>query len=139
MVGRFEAKETEEVLDISKGQKLLEYILNRFEFAKKGIKNDQEKWKRFYDNYRGTQIATKDIWQANYVVPIFKEIVRIKVALYLNILFSNGIKSFDITPGELDDEEQAPLVKDFIIFQCRNVATEKDIFFVQWGGYIKQF
>lgn len=139
MAGRFEVKETEEELDISKGAKLLEYILKRFEFAKKGIKNDQEKWKRFYDNYRGTQIATKDIWQANYVVPIFKEITRIKVALYLNILFSNGIKSFDITPGEQDDEEQAPLVKDVLIYQCRNVAKDKDKFFGQWGGYIKQF
>ena len=139
MTGRFEKEETKEELDVSKHQKLLEYLLNRFEFAKKGIQPHHEKWKRHYDNYRGTQIATKDIWQANYVVPIFKEIVRIKVPLYLNILFSNGIKSFDIEPGEVDDEEQAPLVKDVLIFQCRNIGKDKEGFFGQWGGFIKQF
>lgn len=139
MAGRFEKKETKEELDITKHQKLLEYILGRFEYAKEGIKDNQKKWKRFYDNYRGTQIATKDIWQANYVVPIFKEIVRIKVPLYLNVLFSNGIKSFDITPGEADDEEMAPLVKDVLIFQCRNVGKDKEGFFGQWGGFVKQF
>lgn len=139
MTGRFEKKETKEELDITKHQKLLEYILHRFEYAKKGIKDHHEKWKRHYDNYRGTQIATKDIWQANYVVPIFKEIVRIKVPLYLNILFSNGIKSFDIEPGEVDDEEQAPLVKDTLIYQCRNIGKDKEGFFGQWAGFIKQF
>ena len=139
MAGRFEKKEMKTELDITKHQKLLEFILNRFEYAKKGIKDSQDKWKRFYDNYRGTQIATKDIWQANYVVPIFKEIVRIKVPLYLNILFSNGIKSFDIEPGEIDDEEQAPLVKDVLIYQCRNIGKEKEGFFGQWGGFVKQF
>ncbi|MCK4575244.1 hypothetical protein KAU34_02415, partial [candidate division WOR-3 bacterium] len=108
----------------TKHKALLEWVKQRLEWSKEGMRDHQDNWKKQYVNYRGTRITTKEAWQSNIVIPVFKEIVRIKVPLYMNILFSNNLESFDILPGEEEDEEGAPLVKSILAYQQRQVARD---------------
>ena len=123
----------------TKHRSLLEWVKQRLEWAKEGMRENQDNWKKQYTNYRGTRITTKEAWQSNIVMPVFKEIVRIKVPLYMNILFSNNLESFDILPGEEEDEQGAPLVKSILAYQQRQVARDLDGFYGQWDAYCKQF
>ena len=123
----------------TKHKALLEWVKQRLEWSKEGMRDHQDNWKKQYVNYRGTRITTKEAWQSNIVIPVFKEIVRIKVPLYMNILFSNNLESFDILPGEEEDEEGAPLVKSILAYQQRQVARDLDGFYGQWDAYCKQF
>jgi len=134
-------KEVETVEDLvpTKHRALLEWVKQRLEWAKEGMRENQDNWEKQYVNYRGTRITTKEAWQSNIVIPVFKEIVRIKVPLYMNILFSNNLESFDILPGEEEDEQGAPLVKSILSYQQRQVARDLDGFYGQWDSYCKQF
>ena len=123
----------------TKQRALLKWVLQRLEWSKEGMREHLDKWKQQYVNYRGTRITTKEAWQSNIVIPVFKEIVRIKVPLYMNILFSNNLESFDILPGEEEDEQGAPLVKSILAYQQRQVARDLDGFYGQWDAYCKQF
>ena len=123
----------------TKQRALLNWVLQRLEWSKEGMREHLDKWKQQYVNYRGTRITTKEAWQSNIVIPVFKEIVRIKVPLYMNILFSNNLESFDILPGEEEDEQGAPLVKSILAYQQRQVARDLDGFYGQWDAYCKQF
>jgi len=133
--------EVEDMEDLvpTKHRALLEWVKQRLEWAKEGMRENHDNWQRQYINYRGTRISTKEAWQSNIVVPVFKEIVRIKVPLYMNILFSNNLESFDILPGEESDEQGAPLVKTILSYQQRQVARDLDGFYGQWDAYCKQF
>ena len=126
-------------LDSTKHRALLEWVQQRLDWAKEGMRENHDNWQKQYVNYRGTRIATKEAWQSNIVIPVFKEIVRIKVPLYMNILFSNNLESFDILPGEEEDEQGAPLVKTILAYQQRQVARDLDGFYGQWDAYCKQF
>ena len=123
----------------TKHRALLQYIKERLERSKEGMREHHDNWRRQYTNYRGTRITTKEAWQSNIVMPVFKEVVRIKTPLYMNILFSNNLESFDIVPGEETDEEGAPLVKSVLAYQQRQVARDLDGFYGQWDAYCKQF
>ena len=134
-------KEVEDLEDLvpTKHRSLLQWVKQRLDWAKEGMRENHDNWAKQYVNYRGTRISTKEAWQSNIVMPVFKEIVRIKVPLYMNILFSNNLESFDILPGEEEDEQGAPLVKSILAYQQRQVARDLDGFYGQWDAYCKQF
>ena len=123
----------------SKEVKLRQFVLERFMYAKEGMQPWQDDWKDHYLSYKGTRSDVKEDWQSNYTCSTLKEIARVKVPLYMNILFSKGIDSFDITPGDLDDEEKTPIVKDVLKYQLRNIGKKNGGFFGEWGNYCKQF
>jgi len=81
----------------------------------------------------------KEAWQANYVVTSLKEAIRTKTPLYMNILFSAGLKSFDVKPGEETDEDAIPVLKDILMYQLGNVGRKKGGFFNQGEAFVKQF
>lgn len=98
------------------------------------------KWMEYYSDYRGTRSTQKEDWQANYVVTSLKEAERTKVPIYMNILFPADIsKSFDIKPGEEEDEAAIPALKNIIAYQLGNVGRGKGGLFGAAEGHIKQF
>lgn len=131
-------EKTEEKIIKHKDEVLVEFVKKRYQHAKDNIGQRHEKWKEFYDDYRGTLLATKEPWQSNYIIPSLKEALRIKIPLYMNILFSNGLKSFDIEPGEESDEATIPLLKSLFNYQLNNVGKNRGGFYEQWEAYMKQ-
>ena len=134
-------KQKEDVveLEVTKGERIVEYVLEKFMYAREGMEPYQSGWKDHYLNYKGTRSDVKEDWQANYTCSTLKEITRVKVPLYMNILFSKGIDSFDMKPGDIDDEEKIPYVKDVLKYQLRNIGKNTGGFFGEWGNYAKQF
>ena len=132
-------KETGEIIEYTKREKLRVFVLERFIYGREGMAPYQEEWKEYYLSYKGTRSDVKEDWQANYTCSTLKEIARVKVPLYMNILFSKGTDSFDITPGDIDDEEKIPILKDILKYQLRNVGKKTGGFFGEWGNYTKQF
>ena len=118
---------------------MLQWVLERLGISMEALRPRHMEWKDHYMRYRGVQSDTKEPWQANYSIQALKEVVRIKVPLYLNILFSRGIKSFDIEAGDISDEDKLQIVKDVLIYQLRNIGRETGGFFGEWGNYCKQF
>lgn len=123
----------------TKGEALVEFVLNRFEYSKKEMQSRHDKWREYYDDYRGTRSDNKEPWQCNYIIPTLKDVVRTKVPLYANILFSNGIKSFDIEPGEEGDEGLIPLLKDTMVYELENCGRNQGGFFTVMDGFLTQF
>jgi len=123
----------------TKGEALVQFVLKRYNYSKTNMAAKHAKWMEYYQDYRGTQSEGKEAWQANYVVTSLKEAVRTKTPLYMNVLFSAGLKSFDIKPGEKTDEDAIPVLKDIITYQLGNVGKKKGGFFNQAEGFIKQF
>ena len=132
-------KEDTVKLEVTKGERIVEYVLEKFMYAREGMEPYQSGWKDHYLNYKGTRSDVKESWQANYTCSTLKEITRVKVPLYMNILFSKGIDSFDMKPGDIDDEEKIPYVKDVLKYQLRNIGKNTGGFFGEWGNYAKQF
>ncbi|TET08114.1 MAG: hypothetical protein E3J83_04370 [Candidatus Atribacteria bacterium] len=130
--------ETEEKAK-TKGEALVEFVLNRYSYSKNEMLGKQGKWREFYEDYRGSTLANKEAWQANYIVPSLKECIRIKTPLYMNILFSAGIKSFDVEAVEENDEPMIPLIKSLTTYDLNNVGRDRSGLFGQWEAYIKQF
>ena len=130
-------KEEEKVK--TKGEALVEFVLNRFGYSKDEMLAKQGKWREFYEDYRGSTLANKEAWQANYIVPSLKECIRIKTPLYMNILFSAGIKSFDVEAVEENDEPMIPLIKSLTTYDLNNIGRDRGGLFGQWEAYIKQF
>ena len=133
------SEEKEEEQTYSKGERLKEYVLERYIRGREGMAPYQAEWKEHYLNYKGVRSDVKEDWQANYTCSTLKEVSRVKVPLYMNILFSKGIDSFDINPGDLDDEERIPILKDILKYQLRNIGKKSGGFFGEWGNYCKQF
>jgi len=142
MTDRAEFLKSEEPIEIkeySKREKLKQYVLEKYMYGKEGMEPYQNEWKEHYLNYKGTRSDVKEDWQSNYTCSTLKEISRVKVPLYMNILFSKGIDSFDIKPGDLEDEEKIPILKDILKYQLRNIGKRTGGFFGEWGNYTKQF
>jgi len=135
-----QTKETEsEIKEYTKEQKLKQYVLEKFKYAKEGMEPYQTVWKTHYLSYKGTRSDVKEEWQANYTTSTLKEIARVKVPLYMNILFSKRIDSFEMEPGEIEDEEKIPILRDVMKYLLRNVGKKQGGFFGVWGQYCKQF
>ncbi len=123
----------------TKGEALVQFVLRRYNYSKTNMAAKHAKWMEYYEDYRGTQSAGKEAWQANYIVTSLKEAIRTKIPLYMNILFSAGLKSFDIVPGEESDEDAVQIVKDTLMYQLDNVGKKKGGFYNQCEAFIKQF
>ena len=123
----------------TKGQALVEFVLERYEYSKNEMAGIRSRWLEFYDDYRGTQLANKEPWQSNYIIPTLKDVVRTKVPLYANILFSNGLKSWDIEPGEEEDERVIPVLKDIMIYQLENCGKNRGGFLSVINEFLTQF
>lgn len=132
-------KKKQEKIIQTKGQALVDFVLRRYYFSKERMQQRQESWREYYADYRGQTLATKEPWQANYVIPVLKEVVRIKVPLYLNILFSNGLESFDIQPAEESDEPIIPALKSKLVYDLRNTGKNRGGLFGVWNEFIKQY
>ena len=130
---------TEEIKEFSKREKLKQYVLEKFKYGREGMEPYQSDWKDHYLSYKGTRSDVKEDWQANYTTSTLKEIARVKVPLYMNILFSKRMDSFDMEPGEIEDEEKIPILKDVMKYQLRNIGKKQGGFFGVWGQYCKQF
>ena len=131
-----ENQETKEIKR-TKNDALVEFVLNRYSHSEKEMLNKQGKWREYYEDYRGTTLV-KEPWQANYIIPSLKEAIRIKIPLYMNILFSAGIESFDIKPGEESDEPAIPLIKSLLVYNLGNVGKNRGGLYEQWEAYMKQ-
>ena len=121
------------------GEQLVAFVVQRYEYSKKNMTPRFAQWRKYYKSYRGTRTKKKEWWQSNYAVTSLKEAIRTKIPIYMNILFSAGLKSFDIKPREETDEEVIPSLKSIIQFQLANVARRKGGFFAQAESFIKQF
>ncbi len=124
----------------TKGKALVEFVLNRYNYSKTNMADRHAQWEEYYADYRGTQSDLKEAWQSNYVVTSLKEAVRTKLPIYMNILFPADLsKSFDIKPGEEEDEAAIPALKDIITYQLGNVGKDMGGLFNVGEGFIKQF
>jgi len=124
----------------TRGKALVEFVLNRYNYSKTNMATRHAQWEEYYADYRGTRSDLKEEWQANYVVTSLKEAVRTKLPIYMNILFPADLsKSFDIKPGEEEDEAAIPALKDIITYQLGNVGKDMGGLFNVAEGHIKQF
>ncbi|HDP36350.1 MAG TPA: hypothetical protein ENN27_00555 [Candidatus Atribacteria bacterium] len=131
-------KKKEEVK--TKGESLVEFVLNRFNYSKNNLADRHAQWKEYYDDYRGTRSTLKEDWQSNYVITSLKEAIRTKIPIYMDILFpADPSKSFDIKPGEESDENAIPALKKIITYQLGNVGRDVGGLFNVVEEHIKQF
>lgn len=119
-------------------QALKEFVIDQWNYSKKELQSRHSSMKRFYDQYRGQADPNKDFWQANYVIPSLKEALRIKIPLFMNILFSNGYESFDVEPGSSEDEGKMFYTKNLISYGLRNVGKRRGGLYAQWEDFMKQ-
>lgn len=131
--------DTISIKEYTKKEKLGLFVLEKFVYGREGMEPYQSIWRDHYLAYKGTRSDVKEDWQANYTCSTLKEITRVKVPLYMNILFSKGIDSFAMEPGDLSDEEKIPILKDVLSYQLRNIGKKTGGFFGEWGNYCKQF
>ena len=123
----------------TKGEALVEFVLDRYNYSKTELAGIRSQWLEYYKDYRGTIAEGKEPWQANYIIPTLKDVVRTKVPLYANILFSNGLKSWDILPGEKEDEDTIPILKDTMMFQLENCGRHRGGLFSVVDEFLTQF
>ena len=76
----------------TKGEALVEFVLDKYEYSKNELAGIRSKWLEYYNDYRGTVAEGKEPWQANYIIPTLKDVVRTKVPLYANIYLPMGLK-----------------------------------------------
>ena len=123
----------------TKGEALVEFVLDRYNYSKTELAGIRSQWLEYYEDYRGAIAEGKEPWQANYIIPTLKDVVRTKVPLYANILFANGLKSWDIIPGEEEDEKVIPILKDVMMFQLENCGKNRGGFFSVINEFLTQF
>jgi hypothetical protein len=123
----------------TKGEVLRKFVVDRYVYSKDKLRSRHDTWKEYYNDYRGQIISTKYNWQANYIIPVLKEIVRTKTPLYLNILFAAGIDSFEISPREESDEKIAPILKEKLTYDLRNIGRGRGGFFGVMEEFVKQY
>ena len=114
------------------------YVLDQWTYSADNIMDRHDAMRRYYDQYRGTRTTRKQFWQADYVIPSLKEAIRIKIPLFLNILFSQGYESFDIEPGCKEDEHKMFYIKNLLIYGLRNMGKRRGGLYGQMEDFMKQ-
>lgn len=117
---------------------LRDFVLDQWNYSKRELQTRHSDMRRFYDQYRGQSDPSKDFWQANYIIPSLKEALRIKIPLFMNILFSNGYDSFDVEPGASQDEGKMFYIKNLLSYGLRNVGKRRGGLYGQWEDFMKQ-
>lgn len=106
---------------------LLAFVLERYETAKTYWQPIQEGYQRIKDSYTGTSTVEEKTTDANISVPILKKVVRNKIAHFAEMLLSNGAESFDLEPGEINDEANSENLRLKVIYDLNNAEVEKKI------------
>ena len=114
------------------------YVLDQWTYSADNIMDRHDAMRRYYDQYRGTRTTRKQFWQADYVIPSLKEAIRIKIPLFLNILFSQGYESFDIEPGCKEDEHKMFYIKNLLIYGLRKMGKRRGGLYGQMEDFMKQ-
>ncbi len=109
---------------------LLAFVLERYEIAKTYWKPIQEGYQKIKDSYTGTSTVEEKTTDANINVPILKKVVRNKVAHFAEMLLSRGAESFDLEPGEIDDEANSENLRLLMVYHLNNAEVESKI--VPW-------
>lgn len=109
---------------------LIDYVLTRLEIAKTYWGPIQSQWQDIKSNYTGVYTEEKST-EANINLPLLKKIVRNKTAHFIEMLLSRGAESFDLEPGEKDDETNAPLLRLKIVYDLNNAEVERKL--VPWA------
>jgi len=106
---------------------LLAFVLEKYETAKTYWMTIQENYRKIKNNYTGTSTVEEKTTDANINVPILKKVVRNKVAHFAEMLLSRGAESFDLEPGEIDDEANSENLRLKMVYDLNNAEVEKKI------------
>ncbi len=106
---------------------LVSFVLTKFEEGTTYWRDIQNKWKSIQKNYKGVYEIAKGVFDSNVSIPYLKKIIRNKVAHFMEILLSRGAESFDIEPGEINDEQNSDLLRGLIIYDLNNAQVEKKV------------
>ena len=117
---------------------LKSFVLDQWAYSADNIMERHDAMRRYYDQYRGTRTSKKQFWQADYVIPSLKEAIRIKIPLFLNILFSQGYESFDIEPGCKEDEHKMFYIKNLLVYGLRKMGKRRGGLYGQMEDFMKQ-
>ncbi|HDY90168.1 MAG TPA: hypothetical protein ENH82_18870 [bacterium] len=124
-IKKMDAKE-KKVIE-TKEDLLLDYVLTRYDTAKTYWQPIQESWQIIKNNYTGTYTVEEKTTEANINVPLLKKVVRNKVAHFAEMLLSRGAESFDLEPGEADDDENSENLRLKLIYDLNNAEVERKI------------
>ena len=106
---------------------LLDYVLTRYETAKTYWGPIQEGYQAIKNNRTSTHTVEKKT-EANINVPILKKVVRNKVSHFAEMLLSRGAESFDLEPGDVEeDEENSENLRDLLVYDLNNAEVERKI------------
>lgn len=107
---------------------LLEYVLECYETAKTYWNPIQETWQEIKNNYTGTYTVEEKTTKANINVPLLKKVVRTKVSHFAEMLLSRGAESFDLEPGDVEeDEPNSENLRLKLVYDLNNAEVERKI------------
>jgi len=112
---------------------LLGFVLERYETAKAYWEPIQENYQKIKDSYTGTSTVEEKSTDANINVPILKKVVRNKVAHFAEMLLSRGAESFDLEPGEIDDEANSENLRLLVVYHLNNAEVERKVIPWLWN------
>ena len=111
----------------TKEEQLLDYVKERYEVATTYWKPIQDEFRVIRDNYSHNYTIEEKSTDANINVPILKKVVRNKVAHFAEMLLSRGAESFDLEPGEEDDNENSERLRLKLVYDLNNAQIESKI------------
>ena len=111
----------------TKEEQLLDYVKERYEIATTYWKPIQDEFRVIRDNYSHNYTIEEKSTDANINVPILKKVVRNKVAHFAEMLLSRGAESFDLEPGEEDDNENSERLRLKLVYDFNNAQIESKI------------
>ncbi|MBC8473350.1 MAG: hypothetical protein H8D54_00890 [Candidatus Omnitrophica bacterium] len=112
---------------------LLAFVLDKFEIATTYWKPIQDNYQKIKDAYTGTSTIEEKSTDANINVPILKKVVRNKVAHYAEMLLSRGAESFDLEPGEIEDETNSENLRLLTVYHLNNAEVERKVIPWLWN------
>jgi hypothetical protein len=119
---------TQEIKVINTKEDLLrDFVKTRYEEAATYWKPFQKNWREIKENYKQTTTVEESDFEANLSMPYLKKIIRNKVSHYMDILLSRGAESFDLEPGEEEDEQNSELLRHKIVYDLNNAEVEKKL------------
>lgn len=106
---------------------LRDFVNTKFKEAYDYWNPIQEEWRQIKANYKQAYTTEEDELKTNISLPYLKKIIRNKCSHYMDILLSRGAESFDLEPGEEEDEKNAELLQRKIVFDLNKAEVEKKL------------
>ena len=106
---------------------LRDFVNTKFKEAYDYWNPIQEEWRQIKANYKQAYTTEEDELKTNISLPYLKKIIRNKCSHYMDILLSRGAESFDLEPGEEEDEKNAELLQGKIVFDLNKAEVEKKL------------